>query len=280
MRYRRMWMLIALTGVTAGAYGQWVNHPSPGTPRTKDGKPNLTAPAPRASNGKPDLSGVWQAQASPIPELLRLLPGGGNGLGEDIPTKYFINIFADFNPGEEPLQPSAAGSQPREYTLRRFRKDDPGINCLPTGVPAVDTIPTPFKIVQTPGLIMMLVESDTTFRQIFTDGRKFPEDPTPSWMGYSVGKWDGDVLVVETIGFNDRGWLDAVGHMHSDALRVTERFHRVNFGRMEVQLTLDDPKTFTKPVTVKFNEVLFPDTDLIESYCTENERDLAHSGVR
>jgi hypothetical protein len=126
----------------------------------------------------------------------------------------------------------------------------------------------------------MLSEADTTFRQIFTDGRKHPEDPQPSWLGSSVGRWEGDSLVVETIGFNDRGWLDAAGHKHSDALRVTERFHRRDFGHLDLQLTLDDPKTFTHPVTVKFTELLLPDTDLIESFCSENEKDLAHAGLK
>jgi hypothetical protein len=239
-------------------------------------KPNWSAPAPRASNGKPDLSGIWLPEASPIPELMRLLPGGQNGLGEVPPTKYFLNILADFKPGEEPLRtrPSAP------LTLTAFRKDDPGLNCLPNGVPLMDTLPVPFKLVQTPGLILMLAEADTVFRQIFTDGRKHPEDPQPSWLGYSVGRWEGDSLVVETIGLNDRGWLDAVGHTHTDALRVTERFHRRVFGHLDVQLTLDDPKTFTQPVTVKFTELLLPDTDLIESFCTENEKDLTHSGLK
>jgi hypothetical protein len=220
---------------------------------------------------------VWEPEGSPIPELMPLLPGGANGLGEDIPTKYFIDVLADFKSGEEPLRPGAALSQ---NALAAFRRDDPGINCLPTGMPMVDTIPIPFKIVQTPGVLMMLSEADTTFRQIFTDGRKLPDDPQPSWMGYSVGKWEGDTLAVDTIGFNDRGWLDAKGHQHSEALRLTERFHRLNFGRMELQLTLDDPKTFTKPVTVKFKEDLLPDTDLIESFCRENEKDMAHSGLK
>jgi hypothetical protein len=271
-----MWFLILLAAASATAEAQWLHHPVPGTPRTKDGKPNLSAPARRASNGKPDLSGIWLPEGSPIPELMRLLPGGQNGLGENIPTKYFLNILADFKPGEEPLRtrPSAP------LTLTAFRKDDPGINCLPTGVPLMDTVPSPFKVVQTPGLILMLAEGDNTFRQIFTDGRKHPEDPQPSWLGYSVGRWEGDSLIVETIGLNERGWLDAVGHTHSDALRVTERFHRRDFGHLDVQLTLDDPKTFTQPVTVKFAELLLPDTDLIESFCTENEKDLTHAGLK
>ena len=276
---RSIRMLIGLIGASLCTPAQWVNHPTPGTPRTKDGKPNLAAPAPRQSRGKPDLSGVWQAEATPIPELARLLPGGVNGLGESVPNKYFINILADFKPEAAPLRASASGT-PLPYTVLAVRNDDPRIRCLPSGMPMVDTLAFPFKIVQTPGLMMMLFEEDTTFRQIFTDGRELPEDPQPSWMGYSVGKWEGDALMVETIGLNDRSWLDVVGHRHSDALRVTERFHRANFGLMELQLTLDDPKTFTKLITVKFNLRMSPDTDLIEYYCSENEKDVDHVGLK
>jgi hypothetical protein len=273
---KTMLLLAGLAALQVGAQAQWLNYPAPGTPRTHDGKPNLAGPAPRARGGKPDLSGIWEAQASPIPELMALLPGGGNGLGEDIPNKYFIDILADFKPAEEPLR-----SRPTvPFSVTSFRKDDPGINCLPSGMPMLITVPAPFKIVQTPGLIMMLSEGDNTFRQVFTDGRKHPVDPQPSWLGYSVGHWDGDTMVVETLGLNDRGWLDASGHKHSEALRLTERYSRRDFGHMDVQLTLDDPKTFTKPVTVKFTEKLLPDTDLIESFCSENEADRVHAGFK
>lgn len=225
-RNKWFWMVLAAASATAAtaatAEAQWLHHPVPGTPRTKDGKPNLSAPAPRASNGKPDLSGIWQTESSPIPELMRLLPGGQNGLGETVPNKFFLNILADFKPGEEPLRTRPAAS----LSLTAFQKDDPGISCLPRVVPMMDTAPSPFKIVQTPGLILMLAEEDNNFRQVFTDGRKHPPDPQPSWLGYSVGRWEGDTLVVETIGLNDRGRLDALGHKHSEALRVTERFRR------------------------------------------------------
>ena len=139
-----------------------------------------------------------------------------------------------------------------------------------------ETAPAPYKIVQTPGLIVMLYERDTNFRQIYTDGRKLPEDPSPAWFGHSVARWDADRLVVDTAGFNDRGWLDARGHTHSDALRVTERFHRRDFGHMDVEITLDDPKTYARPFTIRLNQILLPETDLIEYFCSENERDLRH----
>jgi hypothetical protein len=272
MNVRTLVITTAIAAIASSAGAQWVNHPTAGLPRTKDGKPNLAAPAPRARDGRPDLSGVWQAEGAPIPELIKLLPGGENGLGEDVPTKYFINVLADFEKGQEPLQPAAAAAAAK-LSLLTPSKDDPGINCLPNGVPIVVTAPVPFKIVQTPGLTVMLSESDTTFRQIFTDGRKHPADPTPSWMGSSIARWEGDTWVVETIGFNDRGQLDAMGHRHSTDLRLTERYRRRDVGHMDVQMTFDDPKTFTRPVTVKFTAVLRPDTDLIEYFCAENEKD-------
>jgi hypothetical protein len=274
-------IVFALTNL---CQAQWINHPTPGIPRTSDGKPNLAAPAPRTSDGKPDLSGLWQAGTSSIPELISALPpdvlrqlvanaGGGagapsgNASGDSGINKYSMSVLADFKPGEAPLLPTA-----RKLDVSASL----GVHCGPVGFPLVETVTAPFKIVQTSGLMTMLFETGTTFRQIFTDGRMHPQDPQPSYMGYSVGHWDGDTLAVDTIGLTDRGVLDGLGHGHTEALRVTERFHRVNFGRTELQLTFDDPKTFTRPVTIKFNLVLLPDTDLLEFYCTENEKDLAH----
>jgi hypothetical protein len=270
---RKTWILFVLASLPLCARAQWLHHPTTGTPRTPDGKPNLTAPAPRASDGKPDLSGIWMAESAPIPELIRLLPGGFNGLGESIPSKYFLDILADFKPSEEPLLPAAAAAFRRRSTTPGSA---PITHCLPAGVPASDLVPTPLKLIQTPGVIAMLSELDNSFRQIFIDGRKQLDDPQPSWLGYSVGKWEGDWLVVDTVGLNDQAWLDAAGHTHSEALRVTERFHRRDFGHMEVEVHLDDPKTFTKPVTIHFNDELIPDTDLIEAFCTEGEHDVAH----
>lgn len=262
-----------LFGAALCAHGQWVNHPTPGGSRTRDGKLNLSAPAPRA-NGKPDLSGVWQAEPAPIEFLMSALPGGLNGLGEDPPSKYFLNILADFKPEEAPLQPAAAAAFAKH--AQSMGAGLPVTRCLPAGVPLGDLVPIPIKLVQTPGLLLMLYEHDTSFRQIFTDGRKHPVDPQPSWLGYSVGKWEGDTLVVDTLGFNDQSWLDAFGHTHSDAMRVIERFRRRDFGHLDVEITITDPKTFTKPVTIKFTELLVPDTELLESFCAENEKDVNH----
>jgi len=274
MRRQHIWIWIALAAAAVCAHGQWLSHPTPGTPRTRDGKPDLSARAPRASNGKPDLSGIWVAEPATREELLRLFPGGENNLGEISPSRYFMNIFSDFKPEDIPMRPAAAAiAQERRAGLA---KDIPLTRCLPAGVPLVNVLPAPYKLIQTPASIAMLYEQDTSFRQIFIDGRKLPADLQPAWLGYSVGRWDGDSLVVETAGFNDRTWLDAFGHPHSESMRVTERFHRRDFGHMEVQITVDDPPMYTKPFTIKIAQRLIPDTDLIESFCLENEKDRAH----
>jgi hypothetical protein len=274
LRHRHSWIVIALAAAPAFVHAQWLNYPTPGIPRTADGKPNLSAPAPRAADGKPNLSGLWQTDSAP-PELLeRLIPGATNGAGEEPLSQYYINIFADFKPNETPLQPAAAARFAQRTP--NFSKESPLPHCLPIGMPLVETAPAPYKIIQTPGLTFMLYERDTTFRQVYTDGRKLPDDPQPSWLGYSVGKWEGDTLVVDTIGFNDRGWLDARGHSHSEALHLTERFRRLDFGHMEVELTFDDPQTYTRPFTIKLKQRLLPDTDLLESFCAENEKDATH----
>ncbi len=273
MRNRYAWVLIAIAGMPWSAHAQWLNVPDPTTPRTHGGQPNLTAAAPRL-NGKPDLSGMWEVEGSPRKELEPyLLPGGINGLGEDDPSKYFINFFADYPFGKEPFQPEAAA----RFQRQMHNPAKPTTLCAPPSLPAADMLPAPFKFVQTPRAVLMLFEGDTSFfRQIFTDGRKPPADSVPTWLGYSVGRWEGDWLTVETVGFNDKGPLDAMGHFHSESMRLTERFHRRDFGHMEVELTVDDPKTYTKPVTVRVNFRLLPDTELIESFCSEDEHDLVH----
>jgi hypothetical protein len=247
------------------AQAQWLDNATPGAPRTPDGKVNMTGPVPRV-NGKPDLSGIWQVQAEPRgPGLF--------GLGESPNSKYFRNILADFKPDEEPLTPAG-----REI-LRQHSMPGvvgPNLRCLPDGVPHADLLPEPFKIVQTPGETLILYEVLTIFRQIFTDGRKHPTDPAPAWLGYSIGKWEGDTFVVDTMGFNDLSWLDARGHGHSEDMRVQERFLRRDFGHMDVTVTISDPKIFTRPVTINFVEELLADTDVFEHICQENEKDAAH----
>jgi hypothetical protein len=274
MRRQNIWILIALAGAASSAHAQWLNYPTQGIPRTKDGKPNLSAPAPRAADGKPDLSGMWEAEPAPREELLRGLPDGVNFVGEDSVSTYFMNILADFKPGEAPILPSAlaafrehAATHGAGFSLTR---------CLPSGLPVAESAPEPHKIIQTPGLIVVLYEADMSFRQIYTDGRMLPVDPQPTWLGYSVGKWEGDSLVVDVNGFNDKSWLDASGHPHSEAMHLTERFRRIDFGHMEIQITIDDPKNYTKPFTIKSNQRLRADTDILEFVCLENEKDAGH----
>jgi hypothetical protein len=274
MRHRNLWMAMVLASVPALGTAQWLNHPTAGIPRTADGKPNLSAPAPHAADGKPDLSGLWQTESAPPEILKRLIPGDTNGAGEESPSQYFINLFFDIKPEDVPLQPAAA--EAFRERARRFSRESPLPHCLPEGMPMVEMAPAPYKIIQNRGLTIMLYERDTTYRQIYTDGRKLPPDPEPTWLGYSVGGWNGDVLVVDSAGYNDRGWLDARGHTHSEALHLTERFHRTDFGHLDVQLTIDDPKTYTRPFTILLKQRLLPDTDLLESFCAENEKDAAH----
>jgi hypothetical protein len=274
MRNHSAWILITFAGAWTSVQAQWLTYPAPGIPRTKEGKPELSAPAPRVANGKPGLSGIWEAEPASREELSRFFPDGINLLGEDSPSRYFVSILSDFKPEEAPLN-SLTKSIIQERGFGR-RTDAPYSHCLPFGVPLLDLAPFPFKIIQTPGVIVFLYEADGTFRQIHTDGRKLAVDPTPTWMGYSTGRWEGDVLVVDSSGFNDRSWLDAFGHPHTEALRVTERFHRRDTGHMEVQITIDDPKSYSKPFTIKANHRLLADTDVMETVCLENEKDAQH----
>jgi len=284
MNANRATVLIVL--LAGSVYAQWVNYPSPGTPRTRDGKPNLTAPAPRASNGKPDLTGLWHVQPTPVEEMKRLFGDdlikaadatSVPGMELDTISKYAINILGDFKPGEEPMRPEAAklfGQRASGATR------DPGVDCLPLGIPISSLVSEVHKVVQTPGLIVVLLEVDNAHRQIYTDGRKLPPDPQPSWLGYSVGRWEKDTLVVDTAGFNDKAWLDVLGHPRSEAMHLVERYHRRDFGHLDVEMTFDDPKMYTKPFTIKVTHQLIPDSDILEYFCAENEKDRAHQGAQ
>lgn len=241
----RSFLLFAMFLITvAPAAAQWLNYPTPDLPRTADGKPNLAAPAPRTVDGRTDLSGLWRL----------------NGLG------YVFNIFGD----------QAVDMLPwaREVYAKRsigFAKDSPDSNCLPPGPNAGLFGMDPVKFIQTKNVLVILYEGAPT-RQVFLDGRPLPKDPNPTWMGYSVGRWDGETLVVETAGYNDRTWLDLTGHPHTEALRVTERFRRLNTGQMKLEMTFDDPKTYTRPWTISVDAQLVPDTELLEYICNENEK--------
>ena len=275
MLRNRSILLFAL--FSTSAFAQWLNYSVPGTPRTREGKPNLSAPAPRALNGKPDLSGVWHVQPTGTAEMKRLF--GENAGATDVPgmeldtiSKYGINILQDFKPEDAPIKPEAV-------QIQRGRKggDFPATHCLPQGIPLVSMLSEPVKIVQSPKLIAILYEADDKYRQIYTDGRVLPKEfNQPVWMGYSVGRWERDTLVVETAGFNDKSWLDIMGHPHSEALRVVERYHRRDFGHMDVEMTFDDPQMYTKPFTIKVTNELWADSDIFEFLCNENEKDRVH----
>ncbi len=223
---------------------QWLDFRTPGIPRTAEGKANLKAPAPKTADGKPDLSGVWQ------PEM----------------NTYRFNVIQDLK--DEAIFRPAAEAIFMER-VHDFRRDDPVTNCLPAG-PA-EIVSATYRMIQTPTLAVLLFETGTgRYRQIYMDGRKLPKDPNPTWLGYSVGHWDGDTLVVESAGFNDRTWLDRVGHPHSEKLRVTERFRRLDFGHMQFQITYDDPDTLTKPLTLSLMMNYSADTDMLENVCNES----------
>jgi hypothetical protein len=271
MEFRASVLLLA---ACCGAHAQWLNYPTPGTPRTRDGKPILTAPV-RRVHGKPDLSGVWQVEPTPADEMKRLFGdlSADSALGDNPSafSKYLVDILVDFKPEDTPLR-----AEYGELFRQRSKQQTPLVHCLPIGIPTDDLLPGPFKIIQTPELILLRNEYENTLRQIYTDGRKAPADPEPLWLGYSFGAWEGDTLKVETVGFNDKTWLDGMGHPHSEALHVVERFHRRDFGHMDVQVLIDDPKMYTKPFSVKFTELLMPDSDIIDYFCNENEKDRPH----
>ena len=248
---RPMLVLALICAIGGTATAQWLSLPLPGTPRTSDGKPNLNAPTPRAADGKPDLSGIWRVDSPRYNE--NLLPPGT----------------------EAPMLPAAAELHKRRVATMGY--DRPMTQCMPHGVPDAMTVPgLPFKIIQIPGVTLVLFEEFHVYRQLFTDGRKLPVDPDPAWYGYSVARWEGDTFVVDTAGFKEGSWLDNSGHPHSEALQLTERFRRINFGRMELVVTVNDPKTYSRPWTsdtMRFN--LQPDTELLEHLC-ENNKDLEH----
>jgi hypothetical protein len=269
------WILFALL---ATVQAQWLNFPTPGTPHTRDGKPNLSAPAPRA-NGKPDLSGVWHVQATSVAEMQRIF--GANVNTVEVPgmqigsiSKYAVNILLDFKPEDSPMRPAAGA-----ILAKRRPSDNPSERCLPIGVPAVGLLSEPIKIVQSPRMTVILYESDGTYRQIYADGRSLPKEiAQPAWLGYSIGKWERDTFVVESTGFNDRGWLDLMGHPRSESLRMVERLRRRDFGHLDVEMSFDDPPLYSKPFSIRFTLELLPESDIFEYFCGENEKDRAHAG--
>jgi hypothetical protein len=259
-------MVAILAAFPLALSAQWIDYPTAGVPKLPNGSPNLSAPAPRTADGKPDLSGIWAPpRRAPLNESLQGQLTNATG-----PFWDFNTVLKD----GLPYQPWAAEA----YKKRRAdnSKDNPDVNCMPLGILQMHTHPFPRRILQVPGLVAILHERDLEYRQIFTDGRPLPQDPQPSWNGYSSAKWEGDTLVVETNGFRDGLWADYNGSPLTDAARLTERFRRVNFGTLEIEATVNDPKAYTKPWTVKLTLAIQLNADLLEYVCLEGEKDAPH----
>jgi hypothetical protein len=265
MRPHHFVLVVMSTLIATPLGAQWLHYPTAGVPKLPDGSPNLEAPTPRTADGKPDFSGMWE------PEKNRPCPPDGC-FDMEVPEE-FVNIGWSLNAGP-PYQPWAA--EIRKSRMDQNGKDDPVSRCLPGGIVKLHTTPQLRKVIQVPGVLITLNEMDATYRQIFTDGRPLPEVGMPSFKGYSSGTWQGDTLVVETTGFPDGIWLDRSGSPLTDAARITERFRRVNFGRMEIEVTVDDPNAYTRPWTFRLIHKIVLDTELMDYICVENEMDAPH----
>jgi hypothetical protein len=269
-------LLLALIGSATAALAQWPSYATPG-PRAKDGKIDLAGPPPRTADGKPDFSGLWEPAhakggrgglngTDPLPFDIPSAPG-------DPPVAQFFNIGGGFKDGLLPF--TAWGTQVRAQRKGNDNKDNPDALCLPLGLTQLHMHPQPRQVIQTPRDIVILYEANGNTRHILTDGRPLPNnDPTPWWYGYSVGHWEDDTLVVETIGFRDDVWLDVEGSPLTNTGKMTERWRRPKFGFMQIDITIEDPKAYTKPFTVRVNHQLMPDTALMEFVC--EERDATH----
>ena len=259
--------VLAALLASAPATAQWLGYATAHVPRKADGKVDMTAPAPRLANGKPDFSGIWISdRTEPGQDTISdtsSLPSG----------RHMANMGVDFE-GGLPYQPWQLPIVKRR--TENLAIEDPHIRCLPDFFLRAYGLPHMLKFVHTPDLLVMLNEMNAGYRQIFTDGRPLPEDPQPSWNGYSSGKWEGDTLVAQTIGFRDDLWLDMRGNPLTSAAKVTERFRRPDFGHLEIEVTVNDPKAYTKPWTVKFRQTIVLDTELLDEICLENEKSMQH----
>jgi hypothetical protein len=273
--------VLALAAFPLALFAQWPDYPTPGVPKTPDGKPNLSAPAPRTADGKPDLSGIWEnvrgntgrpPRGFPPADTPPPAPPPAPSVGPPLAT--FFDVGAGFKDGL-PLKPWAA--EVLKKRVAENSKDNPDAHCLPMGLMQLHEHPQPRKIIQTPGVIVIIYEANSGLRQIFTDGRPLPPKDAPAWWyGYSIGHWEGDTLVVETTGFRDDVWLDVNGSPLTNAGKMIEKFRRPEYGRLEIEVTIDDPSAYTKPFTVKVNQQIMLNTDLIEFICSENERSDSH----
>jgi len=260
--------------LAAGAWtllAQWPSHPTDG-PRTPDGKIDPLAPTPRGSDGKPDFTGIWDAVRGPGRGAKDKQAPPPRPPSDGPPAATFGNIAANLKDGL-PLQPWAADLLARRKADNS--KDNPDAHCLPMGLMQFHTHPQPRKIIQTPKEIVIIYEANHGLRQIYLDGRPLPSnDPDPWWYGYSIGRWDGDTLVVETTGYRDDVWLDVAGSPMTSAAKTIERFRRPNFGTLQIDVTIDDPKAYTQPFTVRVNQRLSPDAEMMEFIC--QDRDAPH----
>lgn len=249
--------MVALCLLGFSAFGQWVKVPPLEAPRTTAGEIDLKAPAPRLPNGKLDLSGSWSPDDN----------------------RYIRDFALDMKPEDVPYQPWSK----KLFDERKdgsHSREDPDAHCLPQGVPKIDSVQYPWKVVYSPNSIVIIYEAFNYWRQIFTDGREMSPDANPTWFGYSTGKWDGDTFVVDTRGFNGKMWLDQLGRPTSDKLHVTERYRRVNYGTMLIEMTIDDPGAYTKPFGNRQEMHLRPGWEPMEFICGENNTDLPHLPAR
>jgi hypothetical protein len=258
----------ALVVLSSSAYAQWTKYPTPNVPKDAKGQPDMNAPPPKTADGKPDLSGLWRGGGGG--------PARGRGAAPDAPPPSgppvagFANIGQSIT-GGLPFTPY--GAEILKTRQAANSKDNPEAHCLPMGIVQLHTQGAPRKFIQTPRELVILYEASSERREIFTDGRALPtDDPQPWFNGYSVGHWDGDALVVETVQFRDNGWLDINGSPLTEVGKITERFRRPTFGRMEIDVTIEDKKAYTKPFTVRVNQQLMLDEELIEFICLENQR--------
>jgi hypothetical protein len=260
----RWCFLVFLAAAPAALFGQWLDYPTAGEPLTPEGKPNLAAPAPVGADKKPDFSGMWG--------WVNIGKPCGAQCGDTQISREFINLAATLK-DPLPYQPWAA----EIVKKRRVQQGlDPNVHCMPRDAPRIWSDDYYKRIFQVPGRVIILTERNMQYRQIFTDGRPLPKDPNPTWNGYSVGHWEGDTLVVETTGFRDDLWLDASGNPLTEKGKMIERIRRPNYGNLEVEITINDPKAYTSPWTVKVNQPLVLNSELIDYYCLENERDSVH----
>jgi hypothetical protein len=262
-------VFLVLISSSIALSAQWLKYTDSDIPRTPDGKPNLSAPAPKTPDGKPDFSGVWAVANSELAP-----PDSSQGKQP--------NLFLNIAPDEQGRPYRRLPYQPGMAEMARSRDmppktKEPHTLCLPDGFMVQHTWGNQLrKIVQTRKLLVILAEYNSTYRQIFMDGRPLPSDPNPAWSGFSTAKWDGDTLVVESSGFKDGQWLDTAGDPFTDAAKITERFRRPDFGHLQIDITVNDPKAYTKPWNVTVNQILAADTDLLEFICLENEKDIKH----